>query len=852
MGTGESEAPSPADASGHAHGGEGVSNRAENAPTGAGLLEGLTDPQRSAVVHTEGPLLILAAAGSGKTRVITRRIAYLVSMGVPAWSIRARTYKNKAAGEMRERVATILGGHDTRAGRGLTVTTFHALCARLLRKHGSSAGLRDNFTIYDTSDQSSLCKKVIESLQLSTSNFPVRSVLSAISTAKNQLLDADAFAAQAHDFSAKMVAKVYSGYTRALRAANAVDFDDLLLLTAKALRDDAQMRQACQDRWQYTMVDEYQDTNHAQFLIASMIAGGGGGGGGVGSSGGGGAAVSRTPNFCVVGDPDQSIYGWRGADIGNILEFEEHYPGCRVITLGENFRSTAPILAVADTLIRNNTLRKHKDLFTRRPGGEPVEATLCRDERHEAELVVDWLRRLHDGASSARPAKGEAPRPEAPRPETNGGVAWKDMAIFYRTNALSRVVEDACRGAGIPYTIARGTAFFEREEVRNALGYLRVVANPADGVSLTRIINTPTRGIGDATVEKIEAFAEREAMPMLEAVRECVRDPELSGRARNGCIRFIELVDAWTGGGTFMGEAITGSLADLVDRVVRESGLREMYVKQAATSKNEADEQRIDNLDELVSSARQFELEYDPASDAANQAPAEDPDPLGELVKTPPLLAMLRAYLESVTLVADADAVDPSQGSVTLMTLHAAKGLEFHGVAMIGMEEGMLPHMRAISGYQGSEREMEEERRLCFVGVTRAMRRLLMTAAKYRTVRGMVDRTIPSRFLSEMPKEHMVISDQSDAYADLAGSEWDAEDASDGNDQSPRTPERATPSAAMMSVPFPVGSSVRHPQFGVGIVRSVTPGSGARVEVEFKGVGRKTLVLEYARLTKIG
>jgi DNA helicase II / ATP-dependent DNA helicase PcrA len=824
--SGAGEAPTRSDA--HA----GASDR----PVGHDLLEGLTDPQRSAVVHTEGPVLILAAAGSGKTRVITRRIAYLISMGVPAWSILALTFTNKAAGEMRERVATILGGHESRAGRGLTVTTFHALCARLLRKHAASAGLKEDFTIYDTSDQSSLCKKVIESLQLSTSNFPVRSVLSAISTAKNQLLDAEAFAAQAHDFASKMVAKVYSGYTKALRGANAVDFDDLLLLTARALRDDAQVRQACQDRWQYTMVDEYQDTNHAQFLIASLIAGGGGQAGGAG--------VSRVPNFCVVGDPDQSIYGWRGADIANILEFEEHYAGCRVITLGENFRSTAPILAVADTLIRNNKLRKHKDLFTKRSGGEPVEAALCRDERHEAELVVDWLKRLHVGGPNTKPAGG------GPAAEP---VAWKDMAIFYRTNALSRVVEDACRGAGIPYTIARGTAFFEREEVRNALGYLRVVANPADGVSLSRIINTPTRGIGDSTVEKIEAFAEREGMPMLEAVRECVRDPELSGRSRNGCIKFIELVDGWTGGGTFMGEAISGSLADLVDRVVRESGLRDMYVKQAATSKNEADEQRIDNLDELVSSARQFELEYDPASDAANEAPEAGADPLGELVKTPPLLAMLRAYLESVTLVADADAVDPSKGSVTLMTLHAAKGLEFHGVAMIGMEEGMLPHMRAISSYQGGEREMEEERRLCFVGVTRAMRRLLMTAAKYRTVRGMIDRTIPSRFLSEMPKEHMIISDQSDAYADLAGSEWDAEEANDGNAEqtSPKVPARAATRPATMNVPFPVGSSVRHPQFGVGVVRSVTPGVGARVEVEFKGVGRKTLVLEYARLTKM-
>ncbi len=757
------------------------------------LLEDLTEPQRAAVLHARGPLLILAAAGSGKTRVITRRIAYLIAQGVPAWSILALTFTNKAAGEMRERVTSLLErsyGPDSRAARALTVTTFHSLCARLLRRHAQAAGLRDDFTIYDTNDQSVLCKRAIEELQLSTSNFPVRGVLSQISTAKNQLLDDEAFAARATDFSTRNIAKIYRGYTRALRGANAVDFDDLLLLTAEALRRDEGIREECRRRWRYVLVDEYQDTNHAQFLIASHIAGPGDGQG---------------PNFCVVGDPDQSIYGWRGADIGNILDFEQNYPGCRVITLGENFRSTAPILRVADALIRTNKRRKHKDLFTSRGGGEKPEAVLCRNQAHEGSLVADWLRRRHEQ-----------------------GVAWRDMAIFYRTNALSRVMEDVLRQTGVPYTIARGTAFYEREEVRHALAYLRVIANPDDAVSLSRIINVPARAIGAATVERIERQGALTGLGPFAALREPDAIPDLTPRARTGIRKFVEMVDGWTGGGTFMGSRVDCSLADLVNRVIIDSGLRTMYANQASTSKTEADAERVDNLDELVSSARQFEQEYDPSADPS----AERADYAAtEATRTPPLLAVLRAFLESVALVADADAVDPAQGSVTLMTLHAAKGLEFDSVAMIGLEEGLLPHSRAI-GFGSTDDAMEEERRLCFVGITRAMRRLLMTAAKYRTLRGMEDRTIPSRFLGEIPSSELAVSDQSDFDSD----ERDQSPAPRGGGQ--RTPD-----------PFPVGSTVRHPQFGIGTVQSVTAGS--RVTVRFRDAGIKTLVLEYARLTRV-
>jgi DNA helicase-2/ATP-dependent DNA helicase PcrA len=770
------------------------------------IFDKLTPPQARAVRHTEGPLLVLAAAGSGKTRVITRRIAYLISCGVPPWSILALTFTNKAAGEMRDRVLTMLnpsGDPENRATRGLTVTTFHALCARLLRRYASHAGLREDYTIYDSADQSALVKKAIEGLQLSAGNFPPRTILTAISHAKNQLLDAGAYAARASDFSSRHIAKIYLAYEKALRAANAVDFDDLLLLTAGLLERDAQVRGELQRRYQYLLVDEYQDTNKAQFLIAKLLAGDGGG--------------SGSPNICVVGDPDQAIYGWRGADISNILDFEAAYSGCAVIALGENFRSTAPILKAADSLIRKNKRRKHKELFTSRPGGDKLEATLCRDERHEARIVADWFAGMRDTTRRDAPA-----------------VAWKDMAVFYRTNALSRVMEDELRSAGVPYTIARGTAFYEREEVRNAVAYLRLLANPSDDVNLERIVNTPSRGLSDKTIEAVAQHAGITGKPLLSVLRHADEVGGLSPRAVKAAAAFVAQVDAWTDSGSFLGASVASSLAEFVDRVLKESGLQEMYRKQAAQSKSDADEQRLDNLDELVSSARQFEQEYDPASDASLDTAT---------AQTPPLLAMLRAYLESITLVADADSVDPASGSVTLMTLHAAKGLEFHAVAMIGMEEGLLPHARALTSV--GEAEMEEERRLCFVGITRAMRRLMLTSAKYRTVRGVPERTTPSRFLAEIDQSQLDVRD-------LSGDGWEAEcddDSSEDGDIS--RPASRKPALSGIAARFSPGTKVRHPQFGVGTVKAVTPGAQARAVIEFREAGTKTLVLEFARLVPI-
>ncbi|MEO0512727.1 MAG: UvrD-helicase domain-containing protein [Planctomycetota bacterium] len=855
-----------ADVGGDEAGGGGPADHAADQAGGAAaLLEGLTDDQRRAAETTEGPVLVLAAAGSGKTRVITRRIGFLVENGIPPWQILALTFTNKAAGEMRERVNELLAPGEamgeSRRTRGLTVTTFHSLCARLLRRYAERAGipgLKPDYSIYDSADQSSLMKQTLKALDLSTTNWPPRSMLSAISNAKNELMDAEAFERGAGDFASRTVAKVFKRYETGLRKAGAVDFDDLLLLVAKMLRDTEEIRREVQDRYRYLMIDEYQDTNRAQFLIASMIAG---------TAAERGLPSESGPNICVVGDPDQSIYGWRGADITNILEFEERYPSARTISLGQNFRSTAPILGVADTLIRHNKQRKHKDLYTTAEGGERVGVVLCRDEHHEAELVVDWFKELHEG--------GE------------GRFAWKDCAVLYRTNALSRVLEERLLREGVPYVIARGTAFYQREEVKDVLAYLRVVANTADEVNLERVVNKPTRGIGKAGLDAVRSFAASAGLGLFEALRLAGDAPGVSARAANAMKAFAETVDGWNGAGTFMGAGVSGSLAGLVERVIKESGLEGHYKKLAA--KNEQDADRLDNLDELISSAAEFEQDYDPADDPMNfEAAVKAGGAAGDGVAisseegsggvaddgagggtggedgAPPLLELLRAYLESVALVADADSVDPDQGAVTLMTLHAAKGLEFPAAAIVGLEENTLPHSRA----QASESELEEERRLAFVGITRAMRHLKLTSARYRTVRGIHERTIPSRFLEELGTEHVSVSDQSDVSGGL-GEAWGESGGGSfgggggggfdrrgrmggGMDLSSEAQVRRTREGDRRASGLALGAKVRHPRFGPGVVKSVTGGANARAQVAFEQVGVKTLVLEYAKLEVLG
>lgn len=931
-------------------------------------LSDLTTAQRAAVEHAEGPLLVLAGPGSGKTRVITRRIARLVERGVAPWQILAVTFTNKAAGEMKHRVAAICG--EQALARGLTVTTFHSLCVRLLRRYSElwrdqrdQPFLKPDFSVYDDDDQQSLIKRVLAAMSLSGSNWSPRTMLSTISSAKNQLQSAEDYAAASGDFYTRTVARVFGEYEKALRAANAVDFDDLLVLTANMLKKCDAARAAVQSRFRYLLVDEYQDTNRAQFVIASLI------------------AAPPGANICAVGDPDQSIYGWRGADLNNILQFEEVYPKARVIALGENFRSVKEILSAADRLIRCNKHRKHKPLIsTRGPGAAsaefagrpaPVQAVLCRDEHHEAAVAVDWLKALRE----------------------HGQIEWKDAAVFYRTNALSRVVEDRLRAQGIPYLIVRGTAFYQREEIKHALAYLRVIANPADAVSLRRIVNTPARGISDATIDRLDAMADQRRTTLLDAMRDASA-AGLAPRAVASVAKFVALLDAWREAGRTQhaaepphgadagerepdgadephaplfagwsegtdkdaedsgdslgdvggeaggaGEAegfAEGALAELVERVVRESGLEQLY---------RAEDERLENLAELVSSAREFESSlagaaaagaagldvagaddagqppagatptgagldgelvdaaapdflYDPAFDATGGSiDARDRAPLdAPPARAGDLLDLLRAYLERVALVADTDAIDPRHGSVTLMTLHAAKGLEYKAVALIGLEEGLLPHSRAITGLN-ADADMEEERRLAFVGVTRAMDRLLLTAAAYRTIRGLSDRTIPSRFLDELDGEGFTRTDLADPFGGRGSRGWGNGDEGDGDDAheqpaddfdqsgdaerqfiargraggpgaSPLRPARSIGQASAggggsaASGPggagkpaahgFRVGDTVRHPQFGVGTINEITPGADPRARVAFRSVGIKTLVLAYARLERLG
>ncbi len=838
------------------------------------ILDGLTEPQKQAVLCTEGPLLILAAAGSGKTRVITRRIAQIIKQGTPPWNILALTFTNKAAGEMRQRVALQLCGPnaldedappDPRL-RGLTITTFHSLCARLLRRYADRAnipGLKPDYTIYDSSDQMASMKKVLKAMDLQTTNWPPRTVLSAISNAKNELMDAKKYEANAFDYYSKQIAKIYLKYEALLKQAGAIDFDDLLLYTVKLLETNTDIRHELASRWRYLMIDEYQDTNSVQFRLTSLLAA-------TPAPLPGMEHEKQSPNICVVGDPDQAIYGWRGADISNILDFEDHFPGAKTILLGENFRSSAFILAAADSLIKKNQKRRDKPLYTSTTGGEPITVIRVNNERHEAELVTDFFQRLHDDEQ----------------------IAWKDMAVFYRTNALSRVIEDAMRSAGIPYKIARGTAFFDREEIKTAIAYLRVVANQADTVSLLRVVNTPTRGIGKTTLDVIQNAAIRANITLFEGLTRA-KELGLSARAVTSIDKFTATINEWTGEGSFMGASVPSSLHELVERVITESGLEAHYKKQAKASGSESDEERLDNLSELVTSARDFEREYDPANDPAAFTDPESAD-AGNMGDVPELLAMLRAYLESIALVADADAVDTTSGSVTLMTLHASKGLEFPAVAMIALEEGTLPHSRANE----SQAELEEERRLAFVGITRAMKHLQITSANRRTIRGMSERTIPSRFLEEIGSEGIIVSDQTDA--DFGAGEYDDAFAPSRSSPSafrkgsfagfkpdprtkadlerierareqrrahiiprptiasthntpttpttPPTPSKASPDT---SSAFPQGCIVRHPQFGEGTVMKTTAGTNARVIVEFKSVGRKTLVLEYARLKRV-
>ena len=724
-----------------------------------GQSTSLTDAQQEAVAHKQGPLLVLAGPGSGKTTVVTQRIANMIASGIAPWQILALTFTNKAATEMRDRVFSLLE-EKALHGRGVTVSTFHAFCARVLRDWGERIIGTNTFTIYDTADQRSAVKAAIRACELSESNWKPASALAAISAAKNQLIDVDAFEEEASDFYTKSIAKIYKAYENILRGNDAVDFDDLLLKTAQLLHRDDEVRKSLQERYQYLMIDEYQDTNHTQFVIANSIA-------------------NNHRNICVVGDPDQSIYAWRGADISNILDFEEQFGDATVVPLGRNFRSTGHIVSTSANLIAHNVQRKDKKLFTELEDGILPTLITLEGEHEEAESIVREVIRL----------RGE-------------GILLKEMAVLYRVNALSRVLEDAFRSEGVPYVVARGTAFYARQEIKQALSYLRLLVNPRDDVAFVRIINTPTRGIGATSISRLEHLARSRGLSLLGAISFVSKEQGFTQRAVTAMKKFAATCEQWqTDSQSEESLTAASSLADLVERIVRESGLEEFYSKNAG----EDDLERLQNLEELVSAASDFEERIEEGEEAS-----------------PTPLHMLFSFLEHVALVSDADAVDPENGAVTLMTLHAAKGLEFDFVAIAGLEEGVLPHERSL--YEN--KQMEEERRLCYVGVTRARKHLLLTNARRRTQRGMSNRTMESRFVSEMRGEsaHTLLEE-------VTAQPWEAPS------QEENYEEEVT-----------VGSVVRHKRFGIGTVqRIIRRKRGSTVSVQFSG-GVKHLVLEYAKL----
>ena len=734
------------------------------------LLEGLTPAQREAATHVDGPLLILAGAGSGKTRVLTRRVGYLLSLGIPPGQILAITFTNKAAGEMRGRVEEVTGRKLRDFGRFAdfhpTICTFHSLCLRVLRLYADKLGVPDNFVIYDTADQTAAVKQAIKLADVSSTNFSPAACRERISNAKNKLLTADRFTEGAADFFGRNVAKIYRFYEKILRDNGALDFDDLLMLACLGLRDNAKVLKKLQDRFRYVLIDEYQDTNHAQYLLAHMLA-------------------QNGRNIAVVGDPDQSIYAWRGADISNILNFEDDYPDAKIVRLEQNYRSTQNILDAASALIANNTRRKEKRLFTDKGAGPKLRVLHCQDEHDEADQVARWLR--------VRQA---------------AGTPWGETAVFYRMNSLTRVMEEALRRHQIPYQIARGTEFYNRREIKDALAYLKIVANPADEVSLERVINSPTRGIGKTTVNALQAFAREQQITLDAATRRAGDVSALNARAVAAVDRFAKLMAGWREllhGRPAAGDAeVDGMFAAVADesapgtvRAVLEAVLRDSGLDAQAKKDDPTSESQVANLAELVSSAAEFDREQPEAT--------------------------LLDYLAQTALLGDADSVEEGGGQVTLMTLHAAKGLEFPAVAMIGLEMDCLPHSRSA----GDPDQLEEERRLAFVGITRAQEHLMLSRAAVRTVRGERLPQAQSTFLKELPPELL-----------------DVEDRTGVNDLPTYGDRRPAAGKSGLSP----GQQVKHFKFGPGRVVEVDD-LGKRATVDFAKFGRKNLMLEYAKLT---
>ena len=704
----------------------------------------LTDSQRQAVFHIDGPLLILAGPGSGKTRVITYRIAALIESGVRPDNICAITFTNKAADEMRQR-ASGLG-----ASAGAHISTFHSLCVRILRRYADQACIRPNFSIYNTSEQGRCIKQAVKDCGFDSSNFSPTRMLSAISALKNNMEDVDSFSSEADDFFSKALAKIYEGYQKLLQENNALDFDDLLMKAAILLRDNADVRRQLSERFKYLLIDEYQDTNQAQYQIAKLIA-------------------SAHSNICVTGDPDQSIYRWRGADIRNILAFETDCPEAVVVKLEENFRSTPNILAVADNLISSNTKRKAKRLIPTKPDGKDVEINIFEDARAEAMGVAQRIKDL-----------------------VQSGTSPCNIAICYRINAMSRVLEEAFVQTQIPYQIVRGVEFYNRKEIRDMLAYLKILANPLDDISLLRIINTPARGIGKTTIERVRSYAALRNINFLEALKKANTIDSLGKGPKAKLAVFVNMVEQFK-------KDLENGVAPLMERVFAESGLAKSFSAGDDGGKSE-----LANINELINTAVLYDKQ------------AEQPS--------------LIDYLQGISLFSDADAYDTSVDRVALMTLHAAKGLEFENIFIIGLEENLLPHERSSD----DKDELEEERRLFFVGITRAESRLYISYARYRTIRGQTLRTIPSQFLYELG-------------IDFSEPAAENEYSYDGSLET-----AYSDSYSQVEPLFVKDQLVRHKKFGLGRIQKYADmGENSIVEVRFNTGQTKELMVKYAGLEKI-
>ncbi len=734
------------------------------------LLSDLTPAQREAVTHIEGPLLILAGAGSGKTRVITRRVAYLLRQGVRPSNILAITFTNKAAGEMRQRVEALVPGCR------VWISTFHSLGARLVRQYADHFNLDKNFTIYDQEERKRMVKMALEDAGIDNARFTPDNIQGAISKAKNQLLGPERYAGRANDFFSQVVARVYPAYEKRMRECNALDFDDLLCFPALALKNDEELRAELDARFRFVLIDEYQDTNHAQYAIARYL------------------SVDR-PNLCVVGDPDQSIYGWRGSDIRNILDFERDFPTTRVLTLTQNYRSTKSILRAAGHLIAHNRQRKPKDLVTDNPQGQPVTLLTYETGTDEAEGIALRVRRAVEAKKRS----------------------YRDFAVFVRMNALTRALESAFVKHRVPFQIVKGLAFFDRKENRDVLAYLRLLVNPRDDLSFLRIVNEPARGIGKTSLEHLREYAEPRELSLLAAAGEVKNVTKIKGKAAKGLAEFYQMMSELRG-------AVEGRPDEVIRAVLDRSGYRQMLTD----SRDEEDAERLANVEELITAAKQFSEE-------------DSSRTVGD-------------FLENITLASDVDGWDERQDCVSVMTMHAAKGLEFPVVFIAAVEQGILPHERSLA----KDDQVEEERRLAFVGITRAKEECYLTHARMREFRGQTNYAIPSYFLDELPKDAI---EEIDLSASAAGrqqvmDEWRGGGQAaepgwvDAGVRPKAKAEPIPPAASPDGDGFAVGAFVHHPTFGPGRITDLN-GYGAmrRVKVRFASGGEKTLVLQHAKLT---